>query len=105
MAGSDGMSERPGNRLACPHCKSADYIGEYVCGWREIGGARAIEGGRFIVDRPFGRVEDAEHHAFFCSGPKCNVDEELSFHRMLHLDRDGKPLPAAIKGQETLDVG
>jgi hypothetical protein len=100
---SPRQGERPGNLLACPNCKSADHIGEIVTGWREISGARAVSGGGFVVDRgAFARVEDAEHVAFFCSGPKCNVDEEIAFRRMVQLDRDGKPLPALIPGQGAL---
>jgi hypothetical protein len=97
------VSAPVGNRLACPECGSAEFIGENVSGWREIAGAWMTPGGVIMPERPFGKVEDPEHDSFFCSGPKCNVDRELSVREMVQLGRDGKPL-TVVEGQEALDV-
>jgi hypothetical protein len=94
--------DRPGNLLACPNCLSAEHIGENVSGWREIHSARLIDG-KLNVDRAhFATVEDAEHESFFCSGPRCNVDEEIPWRRMVQLDHEGNPLPAIHPAQERL---
>lgn len=94
--------QRPGNRLACPDCLSADFIGENVSGWREIQGVRMVDGKIKVDVRSFERVEDAEHDSFFCSGPKCNVDRPIFDHDLVQIDHEGKPVPRQPPEQERM---
>jgi hypothetical protein len=95
------MSDRPGNRLACPHCLSPDYLFENATGWRGCT-ARMVDG-HVLTDFTHGsRVEDAERVSFGCSNESCNYDVEIADHRLVQLGPDGKPVVEQPPEQERL---
>lgn len=95
--------ERPGNPLACPTCLSAEFIGENVKGWRQIKGARMVDGS-MKIDRSRYDDGDLKHASFFCSNPDTDCDSyvDIPDGDLVQLDHEGKPVIPAPAEQQTI---